>query len=227
VAPKGDVVEIGAYLGKSAILIGRHLHDGERFTVIDLFGADPGDRDNARENTKSYSDLTRERFEANYRAFHDELPVVVQAPSSEILEHVEPGTARFIHVDGSHLYEHVAIDVRSAQAMAMPDGVIAFDDFRRAHTPGTALAIWEAVATQGLNVIAMSPNKLYATFDDPAPHQARLIAHLPQMPGVRHEVQQLRGQPAIRLVRRNQPPQAGQGAPAATLAQRLRRRLAR
>jgi predicted O-methyltransferase YrrM len=164
----GDLVEIGAFLGKSAVVIGNHLRQGERFVVIDLFGdmsllgATAGDEDNRAENQQSYPRLTRERFEANYLALHDELPVVVQAPSDRIMEHVAPASVRFVHVDASHLYEPVAEDCRSVKKMLRPGGVVAFDDWRNMKCPGVAAAIWESVATDGLIPVAVSPNKLYA-----------------------------------------------------------------
>jgi predicted O-methyltransferase YrrM len=167
----GDLVEIGAFMGKSAVVIGEHLRDGERFVVIDLFGdmsllgQSTGDEANRAENQQSYPRLTRERFEANYLALHDELPVVVQAPSDRIMEHVEPGTVRFVHVDASHLYEPVAEDCRSVKKMLRPGGVAAFDDWRNAKCPGVAAAIWESVATDGLVPFAVSRNKLYAVHD--------------------------------------------------------------
>ncbi|WP_435771560.1 class I SAM-dependent methyltransferase [Nocardioides sp. SYSU DS0651] len=233
VVPAGDLVEIGAYLGKSAILMGRHLRDGERFTVCDLFGDDAEDPDNRRENRRSYRSLTRDRFEANYLAFHPELPEVVQAPSSTILDHVPAGTARFVHVDGSHLYEHVAGDVRSARVMAVPGAVIAFDDYRSPHTPGTALAVWEAVLEQGMEVIALTPRKLYATFGDATAHREELLSRPDRLEGLRTEMVDLRGRPAIRVWQpRTQAgadrPRPDEGAvrPAAPLA-RVRRRLRR
>jgi SAM-dependent methyltransferase len=147
----GDLVEIGAFLGKSAVVIGDHLREGERFVVIDLFG--------------DMSRLTRDRFEENYLALHAELPVVVQAPSDRIMEHVEPGTVRFVHVDASHLYEPVAEDCRSVKQMLRPGGIVAFDDWRNAKCPGVAAAIWESVATDGLIPFATSRSKLYAVHD--------------------------------------------------------------
>ena len=35
--PAGHLVELGCFLGKSAIVIGAHRREGERFVVIDLF----------------------------------------------------------------------------------------------------------------------------------------------------------------------------------------------
>ena len=46
---------------------GSSRRPGETFTVVDLFGADPGEGDNAAENRDSYPGLTRQAFEDNYR----------------------------------------------------------------------------------------------------------------------------------------------------------------
>lgn len=167
-SPAGDLVEIGAFLGKSAVVIGQHLRPDERFVVIDLFGdmsllgESSDDDDNRAENQQSYPRLTREAFEANYLSLHDELPIVVQAPSDRIMEHVSPGSVRFVHVDASHLYAPVAEDCRSVKTMLRPGGVVSFDDWRNMKCPGVAAAIWESVATDGLIPVAVSPNKLYA-----------------------------------------------------------------
>src|SRR5438309_625450 len=124
VVARGDLVELGAYLGKSAALIGRHRRDGETFTVCDLFGRDPGDAANAAENAKSYRSLDRSAFEHYYRCLHDSLPTIIEGPSSTITEFVRPATARFVHVDASHLYDQVIEDVESARTMLLPDGVV-------------------------------------------------------------------------------------------------------
>ena len=50
------------------------------------------------------------------------------APSgSRAGEKVAPQSVRFLHVDASHLYEHVANDVDAAQDMLQPDGLVVFD----------------------------------------------------------------------------------------------------
>ena len=64
-------------MGKSAIFLGRHLQEGEAYTVCDLFESDAPDDANAAEATKSYrSTLTRQAFEANYLSFHDDLAML-------------------------------------------------------------------------------------------------------------------------------------------------------
>ncbi len=199
VVPRGDLVELGTYMGKSAALIGQFLNPGETFTVLDLFGATPGDEPNAVENARSYSRLTRDRFEQYYLSVHDELPVIVQDYSSAIVDHVKPGTARFVHVDASHLYEHVAVDVGSARRIMLPDGVVVFDDFRSWHTPGVAAGVWEAVIDRGLRPIATSLQKFYGTFGDPAPHQDRLIGWVRSHPRHRFETVEIAGHPLVRV----------------------------
>ena len=65
----GVLVELGTYLGKSTVVIGDHVRDGDRFVAVDLFGdtdvlgESPADVANRRESTKSYGTLTRRTFE--------------------------------------------------------------------------------------------------------------------------------------------------------------------
>ncbi|MFE0460705.1 class I SAM-dependent methyltransferase [Kitasatospora sp. NPDC058965] len=173
----GDLLELGSYLGRSAILIGRHLQPGERFTVCDLFDSEAPDGENAAEMHMSYrKTLTRAAFERNYLAFHPELPTVVQAPTSVLADgRIPAGSCRFVHIDASHLYEHVAGDIRTAQRALTEDGLVVLDDFRSPHTPGVAAATWEAVFTLGLRPVAVTPEKLYGTWGDPEPLQRELM----------------------------------------------------
>lgn len=171
---RGNLVELGAYMGKSAIVIGRALQPGEQFTVLDLFGM-PASHEANRPAADFYAGhLTREAFERNYLAFHEELPQVIQAPSSAILDHVEPASCRFVHIDASHVYEFVKADIAAARVMLQPGGVVVMDDYRTAHTPGTAAAVWEAVLTGGLRPICVTAMKFYATWDDPTETQDAL-----------------------------------------------------
>ena len=205
-SPAGDLVEMGAYQGKSAVIIGDYVRPGERFVVIDLFGDEeqfdqsPEAKANRRENQRSYRRLTRGVFEENYLSVHDELPVVVQAFSTEIVEHVQPGTARFIHIDASHLYPAVKVDCQSSKALMRPGGVVSFDDYRNASSPGVGAAIWEAVANDGLIPFATTRKKLYGCYDDPAPHQETIRAMVAEDPSW-YDVEELdiMGGPVLRL----------------------------
>ncbi|MEU6377765.1 class I SAM-dependent methyltransferase [Streptomyces sp. NPDC046909] len=195
----GDLLELGAYMGKSAILLGRHLREGERFTVCDLFGGDAPDGANRAETAKSYASLTRQAFERNYLSFHDELPRVIEAPSSVISSEVAAKSCRFVHIDASHLYEHVRDDIGAAREILLPDGVVVLDDFRSEHTPGVSVATWEAVLNRGLRVICLSTQKLYGTWGDPSAVQEELLEMLRGRGDCGLSVQEAAGQRLVRV----------------------------
>ncbi|MER7788201.1 class I SAM-dependent methyltransferase [Streptomyces sp. NPDC097640] len=196
---RGDLLEMGAYLGKSAIFTAGYLRAGERFTVCDLFDAPAPDERNAAEARKSYATLTRVAFEQNYLAFHDSLPDVVQGPTSLVPRHVAPDSCRFVHVDASHLYEHVAGDIDAARTAMVPTGVVALDDFRSEHTPGVAAATWEAVFLRGLRPVCLSTQKLYGTWGDPEPLQEELLADEEWRAGTHLSVQEIAGHRVLRF----------------------------
>ena len=162
---RGDLVEIGAYEGASAILIGLHKRTDETFTVCDLFGLSLGDTAHSEESNVWYGDLTRDAFERNYLSVLPELPEIVQRPSSEIVHHVGAGTCRFVHLDGSHLYDYVRGDLEAARTMLAPDGIVAVDDWRTEHTPGVMVAVMERVTARELHPIVLTRHKFYAVWD--------------------------------------------------------------
>jgi hypothetical protein len=137
----GDLLEIGVYHGKTAILMGYFTRNGERLVVCDLFQATAQNRENQTEKTSWYPDLTREVFEANYLRFHRELPSIVACPSTKV---IQAGrlikSFRFIHIDGSHVFSVVRQDMRTAKRLLLKKGIVAIDDYRSAHTPGVAAA---------------------------------------------------------------------------------------
>jgi hypothetical protein len=218
-SPPGDLVEIGAFQGKSAVVIGDYLREGERFVVVDLFGDQEAyddtaeDAANLRENRKSYPRLTRDIFEENYLRAHDQLPVVVQGFSSEVVNHVEPASARFIHVVASHLYPYVKVDCESSRQLMRPGGVVSFDDYRNNKTPGVSAAVWGAVATDGLIPVATTRKKFYGCYDDPTPHQEALRALIAEDPDwYEFDEPEIMGRPVLRMnwnTKRRRPAEPG------------------
>ncbi|MER6567056.1 class I SAM-dependent methyltransferase [Streptomyces sp. NPDC001093] len=196
---RGDLLEVGVYMGKSAIFTGRHRQPGERYTVCDLFEGDAPDDANRAESAKSYGALTRRVFEDNYLSFHDELPRVLQGPSSLVPGEVEPDSCRFVHIDASHLYEHVHGDIGAARDLLLPDGIVVLDDFRSEHTPGVSIATWEAVLNRGLRPVCLSTQKLYGTWGDPEPVQEELLAMVRERSDCHLSVQEAAGHRIVRL----------------------------
>ncbi|MFE2329758.1 class I SAM-dependent methyltransferase [Streptomyces sp. NPDC059385] len=198
-ALRGDLLELGVFMGKSAIFVGRYLRDDEEFTVCDLFDSPAVDELNVAENRLSYPTLTRRGFETNYLAFHEALPNVIQAPTSVVGAEVRAASCRFIHIDASHLYEHVVTDIESSRRVAAPGAVVVFDDYRSAHCPGVAAAVWSAVVSGGLNPICVSDMKMYATWGDPEAHQKDLLAWLEGRTDLGHGVDVIGGRSVVQI----------------------------
>ncbi|MEV0531952.1 class I SAM-dependent methyltransferase [Kitasatospora sp. NPDC050463] len=197
----GDILELGTYLGRSAVLLGDHLRSGEQLTVCDLFDSEAGDADNAAEMTMSYrKTLTRTAFEANYLAFHPQLPVIVQAATSVLADHRIPdGSCRFVHIDASHLYEHVAGDIEVARAALGENGLVALDDYRSEHTPGVSAAVWQAVFTGGLRPVLLTPMKFYGTWGDAEALQRVLLTRDWRADGYTVDEDSIAGARVVRL----------------------------
>lgn len=209
----GDVLELGTYLGRSAVLLGDHLRDGEKLTVCDLFDSEATDAENAAEMAMSYRrTLTRSAFESNYLAFHPELPVIVQAPTSVLADgRIPDDSCRFVHIDASHLYEHVAGDIEVARAALAKDGLVVLDDYRSEHTPGVSAAVWEAVFTGGLRPVLLTPMKFYGTWGDAEAAQRMLLERDWRADGYALDVETIAGATVLRLNHVGSPSAAGAG----------------
>ncbi|MCO5307768.1 MAG: class I SAM-dependent methyltransferase [Austwickia sp.] len=195
--PGGHILELGAYLGKSATLLGHYLRAGETLTVVDLFGMSVEDAHLGKENGTYYSGLTRSSFEENYLSIHRNLPHIVQSLTSHATARLPRGSYRFIHIDASHLYEFCAEDIRSSRDLAQHGAIIALDDFRNAHTPGVAAACWEAVAN-GLVPLVLTDTKMYASWT-PDRDWVSGIARVASESEVRHEVTPIHGHQVLRI----------------------------
>jgi Methyltransferase domain len=198
-AESGDIVELGVYLGKSAVLLGEYLRPDERLVVCDLFNS-RSDAVNDEVNARRYPRLSREAFEHNYRSLRGSLPEIVQAPSSVITQHLHPHTVRFLHVDASHLYDHVMVDVESAVTLLTRTGIVAFDDWRNFNWPGVAAAVWGAVRDGRLFPVCLTQKKLYAVVADPDHAREVLVAWLTDFGRLEWEAQDIAGLPVVRIL---------------------------
>lgn len=159
----GDLLEIGCYLGQTAVLLEYFRRGDERLTVCDLFGAEAPKGSNSWENTVSYGSLTEQAFRQHFARFHSSPPDVLVCPSEALRGRIAEQSCRLIHVDGSHLFDVVAHDISLTAVLQAPDGIVIFDDICSPHTPGVPAAVWSAVASAGLHPLVCS-TKLYATW---------------------------------------------------------------
>jgi hypothetical protein len=160
----GDLLEIGVYQGKSAILMGFFPQPGEELVVCDLFGAEPDSAANRRENEAHYPRLEERKFAQQYLRCHSTLPRVLKQSSLEIEPLVKGKRFRFVHVDGSHLYSAVRHDIELARRHAADDAVMVLDDIASDHTPGVTAAGWEAVTQTDFTPLCVTKHKMYGTW---------------------------------------------------------------
>jgi hypothetical protein len=198
----GDLFEIGVYCGKSAILLG-HLANPplERLVVCDLF-EDTGsvDEENLAEFRTWYSGFRKQDFVDQYLRFHAQLPTVLIGPSTEIDAEAMRSTCRFVHVDGSHTYDIVREDIRTAERLLGAGGIVAFDDISTAHNPGSALAVWEEVLSGRFVPLCLTSAKLYGTWDlQSVDWQNQIDSWVTRQPDVECEIHTLNGWPVRRL----------------------------
>lgn len=153
----GDLLEIGSYHGKSAIVLGYAVREDEALTVCDLFGTDA--EGVSAEGMDAYEGLTVSAFEAQYGKFHQRRPLIHAGPSSTL--NLTGCEFRFAHIDGGHAYDTVRDDISLVQPHAL-NGVVTLDDYRSAHTPGVSAATWEATAHGILFPFLLSEVKMYA-----------------------------------------------------------------
>jgi hypothetical protein len=157
---RGDLLEIGAYEGKSAILMGYGVRDDEELVICDLFGAVMDHDDIPMTPRLEYSGLEQEQFLTNWDRFHTRRPTLEVCESSEL--DLGDRQLRFIHIDGCHMYQCVVKDINLAVAHTAKRGVIAMDDYRGIATPGVGAAVWQAVGNGLLFPFAATHSKLYA-----------------------------------------------------------------
>jgi hypothetical protein len=176
----GDMLEIGVYRGKSAILMGCGLRPDERLIACDLFDDVLSHEDLSAEHREIYGGLSVGDFRCDWNRYHSPQRLDVRICDSRLLTGLPP--LRFTHIDGCHNYQCVRGDIKLAAEHTGPRGVISLDDYRIAEEPGVAAAISEAVAAGELFPFCASDMKLYAATNDDA--QAHWAGVLKTIPGV-------------------------------------------
>src|SRR4051812_37668234 len=129
-----DVLEIGVYHGKSAVLIAEFRADGARMVAADLFDALQGF------GAEGGAVPMEQAFRDHLRAAHGSLDFLrTIAGSSADLTAADLGTQfSFCHIDGDHSQDGTYHDIGLAYSTSLPGGLIAIDDYFNPLFPGVA-----------------------------------------------------------------------------------------
>ena len=148
--PKGDVVEIGSWWGKSALLLHRLARLAETGPLLCL---DPWTQENLRQGdakglvdgTQVSTDEAFEVFCANLAPYANGQVNYLRMPADDaaslyqadlLVETTAFGSTRYsgrialLHVDGNHAYEHASSDVRTWAPRLVPGGWLVVDDYQ-------------------------------------------------------------------------------------------------
>jgi hypothetical protein len=137
-AVTGDVAEIGAFEGKTLILMAHALKEGERVIAVDRFGLPPG-RDTGM----------RSALEANLARFGylDVSDIIVGESQSFTPESFRArlggSKVRLFSVDGDHTKAAVLHDLVLAESVLAPGGIVAADDIFNPWYPGVTEALYD------------------------------------------------------------------------------------
>jgi hypothetical protein len=149
---EGNILEIGAFFGKSAACLGFGLKNNEVLTVIDSFGTIKFDTNTGVESINQndfYINLSEKKFRNFYAFSHKKPPNVLVGLSADILPKLNE-KFKLVHIDGGHSYQDVKIDINNTLKIISEKSMIIFDDYGNEDFPGVKSAVNEAILTKKL-----------------------------------------------------------------------------
>ena len=159
---KGNILEIGAYYGKTSALLTYSLKDLETITCVDTFGMTPltvESESNSENQNFYYESLTLKRFNRFHKWATRKNVNTLIGISYQVLPTINQ-RFRLIHIDGGHTYEDVKFDITHSINLLNSDGMIVFDDYMNETWPGVKKAIDEFLE-QGTLIPLINLDKLY------------------------------------------------------------------
>jgi hypothetical protein len=152
---RGDLFEIGAHHGKSAVLLANMARPTEVVGVCDVFAGQEA-------NISGSGSGDRAVFDRNLQSVAPKAAVNVYQKLSTALSPSEiGGPYRLFHVDGGHLAEEALSDLELGAAVLNPRGVIVVDDPFAFEWPGVTEAIIAFCAAHPeFEPVALGFNKL-------------------------------------------------------------------
>jgi hypothetical protein len=158
----GHILEIGVYKGGLIPVYASQTCKGESLFLCDLFDTKEASEENLNEIESSYQPIDVENILRILESFPDVAAHIIIGNSLSLPPVIEKFRFRFVHIDGSHLYEVVQQDIAIAMKILDPEsGVLVIDDYRTLHTPDVSRAVWELISTSHVKVLFRTSAKIY------------------------------------------------------------------
>jgi predicted O-methyltransferase YrrM len=122
----GDLMEIGVYYGKSAVLMAMHAQENEELFLVDC-------TDFVDHAKVTVANVRSEKVSV--------LKVKSSDPGVWKLANARARALRWIHIDGDHKAETVQNDLLLANMLLNDDGIICVDDFCNTRYPSLTYAV--------------------------------------------------------------------------------------
>lgn len=132
---RGDLLEIGCFHGRSAVVLAGYLEPAERLLLCDSFDLRGGE---VYGDTPTPAGVRRHLSRAVPGLDLDR--VVIHRCLSCDLDLPPTTRLRFVHVDGSHRREDARADLELSRRFLIEGGVIAVDDYQHPDYPGVTAA---------------------------------------------------------------------------------------
>jgi hypothetical protein len=155
----GNLLEIGTFCGKSGALLSLLASSDETVNLLDLF--DDVKNEETLE-TSDYKKMTIGIARKNLNKYGEGYNLI-KGNSLEITRLIPVTPHRLIHIDGSHHYEVVKMDLLNSLKYLANGGVIVLDDYRNFEYPGVGRAFWEFVKDHKIHLICATATKAYVT----------------------------------------------------------------
>ena len=147
---KGDVIEIGSYLGKSAFFLGNavKLSGNGKLFAIDHFKGNKNKEQFYKVNNEDLSDLKGIFLENIQKSELEDYVTLIDKPSHEASKEIEDNSVRLIFIDGDHSREGVLNDIISYKKKLKKNSIIVFDDYNQEKFPALVDVVNEFVSKE-------------------------------------------------------------------------------
>jgi len=164
----GNLLEIGVLAGRYLALMARFVRSGETAFGIDTF---------------KFHGINADMVMAALEGIGCADTVEIRTARSDFLSpaayRAEFGPVRFLHIDGSHLFEDMLLDLAVAEAVLEKGGIVGLDDFFHQFFMGVTEAVFryfEKTPGSTLVPFAFCTKKLFLCRSDDADDYAETTA---------------------------------------------------